>query len=82
MASPVTPAEVKDKIKDKIPPGGLTVQELLEHMKEKGPHGLKKEFDTLATFDRASTYDIFKYGNIVLRLLLLYVLLFLYVLFD
>ena len=30
-------------------------------MKEKGPHGLKKEFDTLEKFDRGSTYDVFKY---------------------
>ena len=41
-------------------PDGLTVQQLLAHMREKGPRGIKREFESLMKFDRQASYHVFK----------------------
>jgi hypothetical protein len=38
----------------------MTVQQLLVHMKKLGPGGIKKEFESLAKYDRKASYDVFK----------------------
>ncbi|CAB3985207.1 tyrosine- phosphatase non-receptor type 9 [Paramuricea clavata] len=42
------------------PVDGMTVQQLLAHMKKQGSGGIKREFESLAKYDRKASYDVFK----------------------
>ena len=41
-------------------PNTMMVSELLAHMREKGPTGLKEEFESLPKYDSKASFDVFK----------------------
>ena len=49
-----------DTPRNGAPDDGLTVQQLLTHMKDQRWIGIKKEFESLEKYDRKASYTVFK----------------------